>query len=77
MNDRVGNALSLLFERHRIVLWYDARRELRDEYEALELPDIEKVELTNDEFGVKYRIPVEDCFQTRYNLSIPSELIAT
>ncbi len=56
MNDRIVRALSLLFEQHRIVFWYDAKRELRDEYEALLLPNVEKIELNDNEFGVKYHI---------------------
>lgn len=56
MNDRITKALTKLFERHRIIFWYDAKKELRSEFEALELPDIEKLELANNEFGVKYHL---------------------
>lgn len=53
---RIGQALTKLFDKHRIVFWYDSERELRAEYAALELPGVEKIELANNEFGVKYRI---------------------
>ena len=53
---RIGQTLTKLFDKHRIVFWYDSERELRAEYDALELPGVEKVELANNEFGVKYRI---------------------
>ena len=56
MNDRIAQALTKLFERHRIVFWYDEKQELRDEFEGLSLPGVEKVELTNNEYGIKYRI---------------------
>lgn len=56
MSDRIAQALTKLFNRHRIVFWYDAKQELRDDFEALSLPDIHKLELTNNEFGIKYRI---------------------
>ena len=56
MNDRIAQALSKLFERHRIVFWYDAKQELRDDFEALHLPSIEKLELNNNEYSVKYKI---------------------
>jgi len=56
MSDRIAQTLARLFERHRIVFWYDAKQELRDDYEALHLPGVEKLELTNNEFGVKYRL---------------------
>lgn len=56
MENRITQALSKLFERHRIVFWYDAKQELRGDFEALDLPGIKKLELTNNEFGIKYRI---------------------
>ena len=56
MENRITQALSNLFERHRIVFWYDAKQELHADFVALELTGIEKVELTNNEFGVKHRI---------------------
>lgn len=56
MNGRIALALTKLFDRHRIIFWYDAKQELRDDFEALSLASIEKLELTNNEFGIKYRI---------------------
>lgn len=56
MESRIAQALTKLFNRHRIVFWYDAKQELRDDFEALSLPGIEKLELTNKEYGIKYRL---------------------
>lgn len=56
MNDRIAQALTRLFERHRILFWYDAKQELRNAFEALSLPGVEKLELTNNEYRIKYRI---------------------
>lgn len=56
MATRIAQALTKLFDKHRIIFWYDSKQELRSEYEALTLDDIEKIELDNNEFGVKYRI---------------------
>lgn len=56
MNDRIINSLQKLFERHRIVFWYDTKQELRDDFDSLTLEGIEKIELNNNEFGVKYKI---------------------
>lgn len=56
MSDRIAQALTKLFERHRIVFWYDAKHELRDDFVALQLPGIDKLELVNNEYGIKYRI---------------------
>ena len=52
----IAKALERLFAKHRIVFWYDVKKELRQEFEALELNGIEKIEVANNEFGVKYRI---------------------
>jgi uncharacterized protein (TIGR02687 family) len=56
VNTSIHNALLKLFDRHRIVFWYDTKQELRAEYEALDISDIQKVELTNNEFGIKYKV---------------------
>jgi uncharacterized protein (TIGR02687 family) len=56
MNPQVAQALTKLFDRHRIVFWYDAKLELRNDFETLSLPGIEKLELSNNEYGVKYKI---------------------
>lgn len=56
MTNRIEQALLNAFDHHRIVFWYDAKRELRHDFEAVALPGVEKIELKNNEFGVKYRI---------------------
>ncbi|MBY5806099.1 BREX-1 system phosphatase PglZ type A [Rhizobium ruizarguesonis] len=56
MSDRIAASLRRLFEEHRIVFWYDTDRELRAEYDALELSGVTKLDIANNEFGLKYRI---------------------
>lgn len=53
---KIAEALKIVFKKHRIVFWYDSKKELQGDYEKLELPDIEKIELKNNEFRVKHRI---------------------
>jgi len=53
---QIQSALQILFKKHRIVFWYDAKRELRAEFESLLLPGIETIELNHNEFAVKQRI---------------------
>ena len=55
-NAKIRQALGNLFDKQRIVFWYDTRLEFRGEFEALELPGVEKIELLNNEFGVKHRL---------------------
>lgn len=52
----ITQTLSRLFDRHRIVFWYDAKQELQADYEAVSLPDVEKVVLSNNQFGLKNRL---------------------
>lgn len=53
---QIAQTLTRLFDRHRIVFWYDERGELTADYDALDLRDVEKIRLQNNEFGVKVRI---------------------
>ncbi|MCZ4262598.1 BREX-1 system phosphatase PglZ type A [Limimaricola sp. G21655-S1] len=56
MTERIRAGLERLFEEHRIVFWYDGARDMRGEFDAVELPGVEKVEVANNEFGLKYRM---------------------
>ncbi|MBY3093309.1 BREX-1 system phosphatase PglZ type A [Rhizobium laguerreae] len=56
MSDRIAASLRRLFEEHRIVFWYDTDRDMRAEFDALELSGVTKLEIANNEFGLKYRI---------------------
>ena len=56
MTSRISQALTKLFERHRIVFWYDAKSELRTDFDAVSLEDVEKIEIDNNDFGIKHRI---------------------
>ncbi|MHC8367553.1 BREX-1 system phosphatase PglZ type A [Pseudomonas sp. ZT5P21] len=55
-NTKITQALTNLFDKQRIVFWYDTRMEFRVDFETLELPGVEKIELANNEFGVKHRL---------------------
>ncbi len=56
MSERIAASVRRLFEEHRIVFWYDAAREMRAEFEALDLAGVTKLEIANNEFGIKRRI---------------------
>jgi len=53
---QIAQNLEKRFKKHRIVFWYDSKKELRKDYDELEFSDIEKIELNNNEFRVKHRI---------------------
>ncbi|MCP3944506.1 MAG: BREX-1 system phosphatase PglZ type A [Desulfobacteraceae bacterium] len=60
MTNKLFSALADLFKKHRIVFWYDSKKELRKDYESLKFSDIEKIELNNNQFQVKHRILREE-----------------
>ena len=56
----VTNTLNELFEAHRLVFWYDPEGGMREEFEGYPLGNGEKVEVNNNEFGLKYRMAREE-----------------
>lgn len=56
MSNRIAASLRQLFEENRLVFWYDVDRDMRAEFDALNLPGVTKLEIANNEFGLKYRI---------------------
>nr|CAA6818791.1 MAG: TIGR02687 family protein [uncultured Thiotrichaceae bacterium] len=56
MNKRIAQALQRQFDKHRIVFWYDAKKELRSDFETLQLEGVEKCEINHNEFMLKYRL---------------------
>ena len=56
MNDKIQRALERSFTKHRIVFWFDADRELRKDFESLEIDDVEKIEVNANEFALKHRM---------------------
>ncbi|MHC1740634.1 MAG: BREX-1 system phosphatase PglZ type A [Anaerolineaceae bacterium] len=53
---QINNSLISLFLKHRIVFWYDTKKEMRGEFNEIYLPGVEKIEITNNQFGLKYTI---------------------
>lgn len=48
---------NLLIEKDkRIVFWYDTKQELYDDYQALNIPGVQKREINNNEFSLKHEI---------------------
>lgn len=56
MTSRITVALQRLFEKNRVVFWYDDKRELRADFESLQIENVEKIEINNNEFSIKYRL---------------------
>lgn len=60
---RITAALEKSFERYRLVFWYDSEGEWWPEFEEITLAGVEKVAVTNNEFGLKHRIAREQSNQ--------------
>jgi uncharacterized protein (TIGR02687 family) len=56
MTDRISASLRRLFDEHRIVFWYDGAQDMRGAFDAVDLEGVQKVEIANNEFGLKYRM---------------------
>jgi uncharacterized protein (TIGR02687 family) len=53
---KIAQTLTNLFKAHRLVFWYDADASMREEYEAVELTDVRKLLIDENEFGIKYEV---------------------
>lgn len=56
MQERIAKALANQFEQHRIVVWWDTEVEMREAFEAINLPDVIRAPVENNEFALKHRI---------------------
>ena len=57
---KVKEALLKRFESHRIIFWYDEKKELIEQYEELDIDGVDKIHVQGNEFEVKYRITKQD-----------------
>jgi uncharacterized protein (TIGR02687 family) len=60
MDERSIASLQKLFDQYRIVFWYDDKRTLREDFDALELDGVTKLEIANNEFTLKHRLLREE-----------------
>lgn len=54
--NKIEEQLNQIFKTERIVLWFDEKSEMEEEFNALSLTGIEKVLVSNNEFSIKYRV---------------------
>lgn len=58
--EKINSRLERLFRDNRIVFWTDAEAEYADKLAELELGEAELVSIANNEFGLKYRMLIEE-----------------
>lgn len=68
---KIAESLTKLFNQHRVVFWYDAKEELREEYSTVSIQDVKKVEGSKNPFELKVTIN-QDSGQ-KYLLYFPYE----
>ncbi|WP_163710208.1 BREX-1 system phosphatase PglZ type A [Mangrovibacterium lignilyticum] len=54
--NKIEEALVKRFQNHRVVFWYDEKKELTEQYEELAIDGVEKIAVEGNEFEVKYMI---------------------
>ncbi len=57
---QIKETLKSYFEDKRIVFWYDEKSQFTEDFNELEIPNVTKIKLENNEFGVKYRVLREE-----------------
>lgn len=60
MCEQIKKILTQKFENKRIVFWYDKNREHTREYAEIELDGVKKLEISENEFALKYHILKEE-----------------
>lgn len=60
INTKVQSALEKLFQQHRLVFWYDEKAEMTGLFESLQIPNVEKLVIENNEFTLKHKFLVEE-----------------
>ncbi len=59
LNSKVQAALEKLFQQYRIIFWYDEKVEMTGLFKSLQIPDVEKLVIENNEFTLKHRLLIE------------------
>ncbi len=57
---KIKEALQKQFQDHRVIFWYDSKEEFRDNLEELEISGVEKLEVKENEFEIKYKVSREN-----------------
>ena len=56
MDEQIVQGLKSHFEKHRIVFWYDSKKEMREQFDSFKMANVEKIEINNNEFSIKYLV---------------------
>ena len=60
MNQQINESINKLFQKHRIIFWYDEKKQFEEHFADLILDDAEAIKIENNEFAIKYKILREE-----------------
>lgn len=63
---RIQNSLQDLFQKHRIIFWYDADQEWREAFEGFQEDGVAKLTVEGNEFGTKVRVLGDEGVKQNY-----------
>ena len=64
----INASLIKLFSQNRIVFWHDKKNEMWEEFQQIKIKGVEKIEIFNNEFSIKYKILKEQTKSKIFNL---------
>jgi uncharacterized protein (TIGR02687 family) len=70
--NRIHDSLKRVFQRHRLVFWYDATGEWLDAFNAFSNEDVEKLTVAGNEFGTKVRVIQDPNPDARFLIYAPT-----
>ncbi|SDS36240.1 BREX-1 system phosphatase PglZ type A [Christiangramia echinicola] len=70
--EKIQEALDKRFRDHRVIFWYDEKKEFSEIFESLDIDQVEKIEVNSNEFEVKYKI-LKNSNSTKFLLYLPFE----
>ena len=63
MGKSISESLIKLFSKNRLVFWHDKNKNMWEEFQEIKIKGVEKVEINNNEFSLKYKILKEKPYQ--------------
>lgn len=69
---RIHDSLQRVFQRHRLVFWYDAHGEWADTFSAFVDDSVAKLTVASNEFGTKVRVVRDPNPEARFLIYVPT-----
>jgi hypothetical protein len=71
MSQNIKQSLIKPFQDHRVIFWYDEKKDFAEEFDMLEISGVDKIHVNQNEFEGGFVLII---FQTFFNrIALPSE----